>query len=945
MKEYKDTLNLPKTGFAMKANLANREPNMLKEWQEADIYGQIRAARAGAEKFILHDGPPYANGDIHIGHAVNKVLKDVVVRSKTLSGYDSPYVPGWDCHGLPIELNVEKKFGKSGVKISVAEFRNKCREYAEKQISGQREDFKRLGVLGEWDTPYKTMDFKYEANIIRTLSKIIKNGHLHKGFKPVHWCTDCGSALAEAEVEYQDRTSPAIDVAFDFIDNQTLASAMSLESDNKVSVDKASLVIWTTTPWTLPANQAVSLHAELDYSLLSVTFDDGSTRQLVLATDLIESALGRYGVSSHESLGQCKGQALENMLLQHPFYHQRQVPVILGEHVTTDSGTGCVHTAPAHGQEDFEVGKKYGLEVNNPVGANGVFIEGTEIFAGQFVFKANAGVVETLEANNQLMCHEPYDHSYPHCWRHKKPIIFRATPQWFISMVKADLRNMAMEAIPKVQWVPDWGQARIESMINNRPDWCVSRQRTWGVPMSLFVHKETSELHPDTYELMQKVALKVEQSGIQAWFDLDAEELLGADADDYIKVTDTLDVWFDSGVSHASVCDVHEELYSPADLYMEGSDQHRGWFQSSLLTSLAAKGYAPYKAVLTHGFTVDAKGEKMSKSKGNVVAPQKVTSTLGADILRLWVAGTDYQGEIAVSDEILKRTADLYRRIRNTARFLLSNLNGFDPKTDMLSQEDLLPFDQFAIDRSLALQEELDADYNDYQFLLVVQKIHNFCAGELGSYYLDVIKDRQYTAKAGSHAHRSCQTAMYHILEAMVRWISPILVFTADEIWKAMPGDRTETVFIQTWYQGLSKMSADSPVSVETWQQLSAIRVAVNKVIEEMRGRGELGGSLEAEVTLYLDQTLSTKLALLSSELRFVLISSKATIKAIEQKPADAVDTEVAGLALSIQRSEHEKCARCWHRIDDIGVDPEHPEICGRCVSNVDGEGESRQFA
>ncbi len=939
MKEYKQTLNLPKTGFAMKANLANREAPLFKTWEENDIYGQIRKAREGCKTFILHDGPPYANGDIHIGHAVNKILKDLVIRSKTLSGFDAPYIPGWDCHGLPIELNVEKKIGKAGVKVPVAEFRKKCREYAERQINGQREDFKRLGIFGDWDNPYKTMDFSYEASIIRTLSEIIKNGHMHKGFKPVHWCTDCGSALAEAEVEYQDKTSPAIDIAFDFIDTKALASAMQIDG-----IDTASLVIWTTTPWTIPANEAVTLHADLDYVLVAAEFADKAPRNLLLAEALLETSLERYQATSHQRLAHCKGQQLELLMLQHPFY-ERQVPVILGEHVTTDSGTGCVHTAPAHGQEDFEIGKHYNLPVNNPVAANGVFTETTERFAGQFVFKANDGVVEVLREKNQLMALEYYEHSYPHCWRHKKPIIFRATPQWFISMTKAGLQESAMQVIPDIQWIPDWGQARIKSMIETRPDWCVSRQRTWGVPLSLFVHKETSELHPDTYNLMHKVADKVEEEGIQGWFDLDIEALLGAEADDYVKVNDTLDVWFDSGVSHAAVCDQHEELYSPADLYLEGSDQHRGWFQSSMLTSLAAKGEAPYKAVLTHGFTVDGNGEKMSKSRGNVVAPQKVTSTLGADILRLWVAGTDYQGEIAVSDDILKRTADLYRRIRNTARFLLSNLNGFDPDTDLLPHEELLPFDQYAIDCALRLQNELDADYESYQFLSVVQKVHNFCAGDLGSFYLDVIKDRQYTAKAGSVAHQSCQNALYHILEAMVRWISPILVFTADEIWKAMPGERNESIFIQTWYQGLTPLAADAIISTETWETLSTIRIAVNKVIEEMRGSGELGGSLEAEVTLYLDQTLSSQLALLESELRFVLMTSSAQIKAIEQKPDNAVDTEIEGLSLVVKKSEHKKCARCWHRIEDIGTDPEHPDICGRCVSNIDGEGEVRQFA
>ncbi|MEL0036707.1 MAG: isoleucine--tRNA ligase, partial [Gammaproteobacteria bacterium] len=664
MTNYKETLNLPKTGFAMKANLANREPAMIKRWEDEDFYDKVRSARAGREKFILHDGPPYANGNIHIGHAVNKVLKDIIIRHKTLDGYDAPYVPGWDCHGLPIELNVEKKIGKAGVKVPVAEFRKKCREYAERQIDGQRKDFIRLGIMGEWDTPYKTMNFSYEAEIIRTLARIVHNNHLHKGFKPVHWCTDCGSALAEAEVEYQDKVSPAIDVAFNVVDEERLAEVSQLNDASGFAV-----VIWTTTPWTIPANEAVTVHPELDYVLVEASDTEGKSKRLILVRELMESCLERYGLGKANILAEVNGAALEMLTIKHPIY-DKQVPVILGDHVTTDSGTGCVHTAPAHGQEDYAVGKLYDLPVNNPVGGNGVFLESTERFAGQFVFKANDDVVAALAEKGTLLANESYDHSYPHCWRHKKPIIFRATPQWFISMVKEGLRDLAMETIPNVQWVPDWGQARIESMIGNRPDWCISRQRTWGVPLSLLVHKETNELHPRTYELMLKVADKVEQEGIQAWFDLSLDELLGPEADEYEKVMDTLDVWFDSGVSHAAVCDQLEHLYSPADLYLEGSDQHRGWFQSSLLTSLAAKGEAPYKAVLTHGFTVDGNGEKMSKSRGNVVAPQEVTSSLGADILRLWVAGTDYQGEIAVSDEILKRTADTYRRIRNTARFL-----------------------------------------------------------------------------------------------------------------------------------------------------------------------------------------------------------------------------------------------------------------------------------
>jgi len=783
------------------------------------------------------------------------------------------------------------------------------------------------------------MNFAYEADIIRTLSRIIANNHLHKGFKPVHWCTDCGSALAEAEVEYQDRISPAIDVAFDVVDLEQLASALNLDS-----VAKTELVIWTTTPWTLPANEAVSLSASLEYVVVNAADEDGNSRQLLLVEELKDSCLERYNLTEDEVIGRFNGSAVENMMLKHPLY-DKHVPVILGDHVTTDSGTGCVHTAPAHGQEDFVVGKEYDLPVNNPVGSNGVFLEQTEQFAGQFVFKANDEIVKALKDKNVLLCHESYEHSYPHCWRHKKPIIFRATPQWFISMTQGGLRDKAMAAIPDVQWVPDWGQARIESMIEGRPEWCISRQRTWGVPLSLLVHKETNELHPDTVELMEKVAQKVELEGIQAWFDMSLEDLIGPEAEDYEKVMDTLDVWFDSGVSHAAVCDRIDHLKSPADLYLEGSDQHRGWFQSSLLTSLAAKGQAPYKAVLTHGFTVDGNGEKMSKSRGNVIAPQQVTSTLGADILRLWVAGTDYQGEIAVSDEILKRTADIYRRIRNTARFFLSNLNGFDPATDSLPIEELLPLDQYAIDRAFALQKEIQEDYHNYQLLQVVQKVHNFCAGDMGSFYLDVIKDRQYTAKEGCHAHRSCQTAMFHILEGLVRWVAPILSFTSDEIWQSMPGERDSTIFIEEWYSKLQPLSDQSKVTIDTWQLLSNIRLAVNKLIETMRGEGQIGGSLEAEVTLYLSQEHSAKLADMVSELRFILITSKAKIRAIEQIPEDAVRTDIEGVAITVARSEHEKCERCWHRVEDIGVDPEHPTICGRCATNVSGEGEQRVFA
>ncbi|MDX2504762.1 MAG: isoleucine--tRNA ligase, partial [Gammaproteobacteria bacterium] len=779
----------------MKANLAQREPDMLAQWEKSGIYKKLRAKAAGRPKFILHDGPPYANGDIHIGHAVNKILKDIIIKSQTLGGYDAPYIPGWDCHGLPIELNVEKKLGKAGVKVDEKTFRNACRDYAKKQVAGQKEDFKRLGVMGDWENPYLTMDFDFEANIIRTLGKIIARGHLHKGSKPVHWCTDCGSALAEAEVEYEDKKSPAIDVRFRVLNKAAVLEKFGVELDSSPELD-ISAVIWTTTPWTLPANQAVALHADFDYVLVRA-----DAELLILAEDLYKDALQRYGIDSAQAqvLGRCKGVQLEHQLLQHPFY-ERQVPVILGDHVTAESGTGAVHTAPGHGQEDYVVGMKYDLEVDNPVAANGCFVSGTPLFAGQHVFKANPLVVDVLKEKGTLLHHEEMLHSYPHCWRHKTPIIFRATPQWFIGMDQNGLRDLAIAAANKTVWLPDWGQARIVGMLENRPDWCISRQRTWGVPMTLFVHNETQELHPDTASLIETVALRVAEKGIDDWFELDAAELLGDEAKDYSKVLDTLDVWFDSGVSHACVINERAELQFPADLYLEGSDQHRGWFQSSLLSSVAVNEVAPYKEVLTHGFVVDAQGKKMSKSRGNVIAPQKIMKTLGADILRLWVSSTDYTGEVTVSDEILKRTADAYRRIRNTARFMLANLDGFAPQQNSLPVEQLLPLDRWIVVKAEFLQQEILAAYEQYDFHLVYQKVHNFCAMDLGAFYLDVIKDRQYTTQTDSVARRSAQTALYHIVHAMTRWIAPILSFTAEELWSFIPGPHSESIFFETWY-------------------------------------------------------------------------------------------------------------------------------------------------
>lgn len=953
MSDYKQTLNLPDTSFPMRGNLAQREPEMLKAWYADDLYGQIRVAKQGKPTFILHDGPPYANGQIHIGHAVNKILKDMIVKAKTLSDYDAPYVPGWDCHGLPIELQVEKKFGKPGKKLDVASFRQHCRDYAMTQVEQQREEFKRLGVFGDWDNPYLTMNFKQEADSIRALAKIIENGHMQQGFKPVHWCTDCGSALAEAEVEYQDKTSPAIDVRFPVVD--AAVAERFAHPEGHAGNGPISVVIWTTTPWTIPANRAVTLHAGLEYALVQVEASEAqAAERLIIASDLVNDVMDRWNIKQYHKLGFCSGAELEHVALKHPLY-DLQVPLILGEHVTTDSGTGCVHTAPGHGVDDFLVGQRYDLEVYNPVGDNGVYKEETPLFAGQHVFKANDAIVEALKQAGMLMHHEAYRHSYPHCWRHKTPIIFRATPQWFVSMEKEGLRNKALAEIKAVRWVPEWGQSRIEQMVAGRPDWCISRQRTWGNPIAIFVDRDTDALHPRTLELMEAVAKRVEQQGIQAWFDLEPAELLGeAEAKQYRKVTDTLDVWFDSGVTHHAVLREFSGLSWPADLYLEGSDQHRGWFQSSLLTGVAMYQQAPYKQVLTHGFTVDGQGRKMSKSIGNVVAPQEVMNKLGGDILRLWVAATDYSGEMTVSDEILKRSADAYRRIRNTLRFLLANLNEFEPAKDAVAIADMVEMDRWIVARAQQLQAELLEAFDNYQFHVVVQKLMHFCSIELGSFYLDVIKDRQYTAKRESNARRSCQTALYHIAEAMVRWIAPICSFTAQEVWQALPAQtatgetRSKYVFTEAWYTELADLAVDAgqgEVDFAQWEQLIDIRDEVNKALEQARRQEVIGGSLQAEVTLYAHADIAEVLTRLADELRFVLLTSQATVVEVAKAPAEAAETAIEGLWVEVKASAHAKCDRCWHHRAEVGTIAAHPSLCQRCVTNVDGDGEERRYA
>ena len=937
--QYKDSINLPNTAFPMKAGLPNREPQILKKWAELDSYHSLQEQRADAPSYLLHDGPPYANGAIHIGHSVNKILKDIIIKSRNLKGMRAAYVPGWDCHGLPIEIQVEKKHGKAGQKIDKKTFRQKCREYAQRQIETQKKDFIRLGVQGDWDNPYLTMAFETEANIVRSLAKIVEAGHLYHGLMPVYWCPVCSSALAEAEVEYQDKVSPAIDVKFAVSDHADLAQRIGLDA---AELKSPSVVIWTTTPWTLPANEAVSLHPELNYVLVQA-----GDEQLVLVDELLDSALQRYGLEKQQVLAEFSGSALELLQLNHPFY-DKQVPVILGDHVTTDAGTGAVHTAPAHGGEDFAVSKRYNIEVNNPVGANGTFLESTELFAGEFVFKANPHVIEVLEQHGSLLNNEDYQHSYPHCWRHKTPMIYRATAQWFIGMEHKSgdsaLRYQTLKAIENVDWEPDWGQARIRSMIENRPDWCVSRQRNWGVPITIYLHKETGEMHPQTLNLMEQAAQKIEQQGVQAWYDLDDAELLGDDVDHYDKVTDILDVWFDSGVSHNSVVQARDELQGPADLYLEGSDQHRGWFQSSLLTSVAMTEEAPYKTVLTHGFTVDKNGKKMSKSLGNVMSPQEVFNSLGADVLRLYVSATDYRSEMTMSEEILQRTSESYRRIRNTARYLLGNLDGFSPKQS-LDYEDMLSLDQWAVRLAARLQADIANAYENYQFHTIYQRLHQFCVVEMGGFYLDILKDRLYTMPKTSQARLSAQTAMQHILEVLVRELMPILSFTAEEIWGHMNGEREQSVLFATRYSAVDKVPDDA-AGDQQWQNIINARNEVSKQIEGLRVEGKIGAALDVHVDLFADGDLADSIKPLGDELRFVLITSEATLADKDKAPANAATTELDSLKVLVKPLDNEKCVRCWHRRPDIGQNSSHPELCLRCVTNIDndGVGETRRF-
>jgi isoleucyl-tRNA synthetase len=942
---YKSTINLPQTDFPMKADLAQREPAQAKAWDEQGVYARQREITRGRPRFVLHDGPPYANGAIHIGHAVNKVLKDIIVKSRSLDGFDAPYIPGWDCHGLPIELQVEKKHGRPGQKLDASAFRSACRAYAQEQIELQRIDFKRLGVLGDWDNPYLTMDPHYEAQQVRAFGKIIANGHLYKGVKPVHWCLDCRSALAEAEVEYEEHTSQAIDVYFRVVDNGELEKRVDL-SAGKLGSSPTDVVIWTTTAWTLPANQAVALGPEIRYVLVDAQ-KEGEPHRLIVAAELLDTCLHRFKMTLRETLAEFSGNALDGLKLQHPF-QDRQVPVIVGDHVTLDAGTGAVHTAPGHGLDDFIVGRKYGLPVANPVGNDGRFLPDTPLVAGLKVDAATPVIIEALKERGRLAHHESYRHSYPHCWRHKSPLIFRATPQWFISMEQNQLRAHTLRDIKKVQWTPAWGEQRITGMIENRPDWCISRQRTWGVPIPLFVHKQTGALHPRTQELIEAAAARVDKGGIDAWFALDPAELLHQEADDYDKVTDVMDVWADSGLSFECVGAQRPEVKAPVDLYLEGSDQHRGWFHSSILMSEALYERAPYKAVLTHGFTVDEKGRKMSKSLGNVVAPQKVMNSLGADVLRLWVSATDYANEISVSDEILKRMAESYRRMRNTVRFLLGNLHGFDPERDAVKPAEMVALDRWALDRTRELQGDIVDAYRQYAFHVIYQKVHNFCIVDLGGFYLDVLKDRLYTMPKDSHGRKSAQTAMFHIAQSMVRWLAPILSFTAEEIWRFLPGERADSVFLSTWHN-----TPVAPRDNLDWPALIHLRGDVTRELEKVRNEGAIGSPLDAQVDVYCEPGDFARFSALGPELRFLLITSDARVHEVPQLPEGTVTTTHGPLhgakpprvSFAVKPTSAVKCVRCRQRRLDVGSIPAHPEICGRCVTNVDGPGEQREFA
>jgi len=930
MPDYKKTLNLPDTPFPMRGDLARREPLQVRAWQQQGTYRRLREVAKGRPRFVLHDGPPYANGDIHIGTAVNKILKDIVVKSRSLAGFDAPYVPGWDCHGMPIEVQIEKQYGKN---LPAEETLRLCRAYATEQIERQKADFRRLGVLGEWDDPYLTMAPRTEGGEIRVLGRLLELGYVYRGLKPVNWCFDCGSALAEAEVEYEDRKDPAIDVAFPFAEPEKVARAFGLA---RLPQKPGYAVIWTTTPWTLPGNQALNVHPEFVYHLV-----DTDKGLLILAAELQDACLARYKLTGR-TLASCKGRDLELIRFRHPFY-DREAPVYLGEYVTLDTGTGIVHSAPAYGVEDFDSCRRYGLkdaDILTPVMGDGKFAPSLPLFGGQSIWDANGAILKALAERGRLLAKESYTHSYMHCWRHKTPVILRATTQWFAGMDAVPgfagrkpaqtLRSVALRGVEATQFFPAWGQARLHGMIANRPDWTLSRQRQWGVPMPFFLHRETGEPHPRTLELLEAVAKRVDAGGIEAWHTLKAEELLGAEAAQYEKGCDTLDVWFDSGSTHQTVLrGSHAELGFPADMYLEGSDQHRGWFHSSLLVSSMLNGAPPYRSLLTHGFVVDGEGRKMSKSKGNTVSPQEVANTLGAEILRLWVAATDYSGELSISNEILKRVVESYRRIRNTLRFLLANISDFDVRSHGVAADRMVEIDRYALAQLARLQEAVARDYEAYQFHLVAQKLQAYCSEELGSFYLDILKDRLYTCGADSPPRRSAQTALWHVAQALVRMMAPILSFTAEEAWQVLSGGDGSSVF-ELVLHGIPAHGLDE-AALRRWEDVRQVREQVAKKIEERREAKEIGSSLAAEATIGCASPLYESLAALADDLRFVLLTSAATVRR----------SEGGGVQIAVTPSAHAKCERCWHYRADVNAEG----LCGRCRSNLHGPGEPRTRA
>jgi len=918
---YRDTLNLPETELSMKAGLPKKEPEIINLWNDIDIYKRIRELRKDEESFILHDGPPYANGSIHLGHSVNKILKDITIKSKTLLGKNAPYIPGWDCHGLPIELNVEKKHGKRSELVQdKGKFQEACKEYALTQIENQKKDFIRLGVFGEWDYPYKSLDSSFEADAVRALGKIFNGGHLQKGEKPVHWCQDCRSSLAEAEVEYQDKVSKSIDVAFK-IDDESLKEVKNIFGFQ--GGESISFIIWTTTPWTIPSNVAVCINPELDYSLIQI-----KNSYYVIADLLFDSCVERWSVDALK-VSTTKGSNLKNIKFYHPFL-DRKSTLLHADHVTTEAGTGCVHTAPAHGMDDFLICKKNHIETFKALDNNGLFKAEIDFIAGLPPLKADHLVIEKLDEKKALINCNDYQHSYPHCWRHKSPLVFTSTAQWFISMNQENLLNQALDSITNVKWEPSWGLQRIESMLTDRPDWCISRQRNWGIPLTLVIHKETGEIHPNQNELFKKFADAIEKNGISEWDTLDLGDYID-DASKYIKTLDTLDVWFDSGVTHATVSEKRFSKDVVADLYLEGSDQHRGWFQSSLLTSIAMNGRAPYKAVLTHGFVVDENGRKQSKSLGNVVSPQKVWDSLGADILRLWVASTDFRSEMVASDEILKRVSDQYRRIRNTFRFILGNLNDFN-QTEKTIFDEQIELDKWIILEAQKLEDDVIKYYETYSYHNVVQRIHNFCVNELGGIYLDIVKDRLYTCKNDSLARKSCQTSLDYVLNVMVRLIAPILSFTSEELWQTHKSlkNQEDSVFLSLYLQESTNQS--QIIKDSDWKRIFEIKDLVNQSIEGLRNENKLKGSLDANVIISANKEDKAILDKLGDELHFVFISSKASVKVGET------------LEISIDHINEEKCTRCWHKDSSVGESQSHPEICSRCEENIDSDGEVRYF-